>query len=205
MRRSGSLGTSAAAAAVITHGMVFSAVNLNEHLPISTYRGFFQYMLLATERLWSYAHGWQPMSHIRDFGHFYAPTIQLICPLIGFALFWILSRHNVGIEVWKPLAIVLLPAIAPGFSDLAPGYAIPWVEVARTILIVLLMVWSVGAIGISNLRPRPPKRWRRPDPTDRHTTERRTTEPPHGESSNKNPVTLCLAVEIGVATGVPAY
>jgi hypothetical protein len=32
-------------------------VNLNEPLPISTYQGFFQHMLLGVERLWSYLHG----------------------------------------------------------------------------------------------------------------------------------------------------
>jgi hypothetical protein len=149
MGRSISIGTGAAVAAVFTHGMVFSGVNLNEPLPISTYQGFFQHMLLATERLWSYAHGWQPMSHIRDFGHFYAPTIHVICPLIGFALFWIISQHKVGINFWKPLAIALLLTMPPSFSDLASRNAIPWVEVARTALIVSLMVWSVGAIKIS--------------------------------------------------------
>ena len=77
-------------------------------------------MLFGTERLWSYAHGWQPMSHIRDFGGFYAPTIHLICPLIGFALFWIISRHKVGINLWKPMAIALLLTIQPSVSDRAP-------------------------------------------------------------------------------------
>ena len=149
MRRSISIGTSAAVAAVFTHGMVFSGMYLNELLPISTYQGFFQRMLLATERLWSYAHGWQPMSHIRDFGGFYAQTVHLICPLIGFALFWIVSRHKVGINFWKPIGIALLLSIPPSFSDLASRYATPWVEVVRTILIVLLMGWSVGAIRIS--------------------------------------------------------
>jgi hypothetical protein len=149
MSRSRSIGTSAAVAAVLTHGMVFSAMYLNELLPISTYQGFFQRMLFATERLWSYVHGWQPMSHIRDFGGFYAHTVHLICPLIGFALFWILSRHKVGINVWKPIAIALLLTIPSTFTALAPSYAIPWVEVARTILIVLLLVWSVGAFKLS--------------------------------------------------------
>jgi hypothetical protein len=149
MRRSSSIGAGAAVAAVLTHGMVFSAVNFRDALRASTYQGFFQHLLLATERLWSYAHGWQPMSHIRDFGQFYAPTIHLVCPLIGFALFWILSRHKVGINFWKPMAIALLLTIPPGLSDLASRDATPWVEVARTTLIVFLMVWSVGAIRIS--------------------------------------------------------
>jgi hypothetical protein len=89
------------------------------------------------------------MSHIRDFGQFFAPTVQLICPLIGFALFWIFSRHKVGISLWKPVAIALLLTVPTGYIDLVPGNALPWVEVARTILVVLLMVWSVGALRTS--------------------------------------------------------
>ena len=141
-------------AAVFTHGMVFSGMDLNEPRPISTYEGFFQHVLLATERLWSYVHGWQPMSHIEEFGRFYAHTVHLICPLIGFALFWILSRHKVGFKFWKPIGIALLLTVPPGFSNLAPDYAVPWVEVLRTLLIVLWMVWSVGAIRISAKSPR---------------------------------------------------
>jgi hypothetical protein len=148
MDRARSIVTGTAVAAVFTHGMVFSAMYFRELLPISTY----QRMLFATERLWSYAHGWQPMSHFRDFGSFYAQTVHLICPLIGFALFWIVSRHKVGINAWKPLVIALLLTIAPSFSDLVSGYAIPWAEAARTVLIVLLMVWSVGAFKLSKPR-----------------------------------------------------
>ena len=143
-----SIGTGVAAAAVFTHGMVFSAVNLNEPLPVSAYQGFFRHILLATERLWSYAHGWQPMSHIHDFGRFYAPLVQLICPLIGFAIFWILSRHKLGLNAWKPVALALILAIPSSFMDGVPGYALPWVEVARTLLIVSFMAWSVGAIRV---------------------------------------------------------
>ncbi|MDR3700337.1 MAG: hypothetical protein P4L56_11910 [Candidatus Sulfopaludibacter sp.] len=149
MSRRRSIGMGAAVAAVFTHGMVFSAVNFNDALPVSTYRGFFRHILLTTERLWSFAHGWQPMSHVRDFGRFYAPMVHLICPLIGFAFFWILSRHKLGGNFWKPAALALLLAIPPGFSDLVPGYALPWVEVVRTLLIVWFMVWSVGALRIS--------------------------------------------------------
>lgn len=148
MRKYGSIGAGAAVAAVLTHGMVWSGLSFNEPLPISTYRGFFQQVIVAIERLWSYAHGWQPMSHIRDFGHFYAPTVQLICPLIGFALFWFFSRNRVGINFWKPIAIALLLAVPTGFTALTSAYALPWVEVARTILVMSLMVWSVGALKI---------------------------------------------------------
>jgi hypothetical protein len=144
---------SAAVAAVWTYGMVFSGMYFKEDpLPVSAYQGFFRQVLLTTERLWSYAHGWQPMSHIRDFGRFYAPMVQLICPLIGFGLFWLISRHKVGINVWKPMGIALLLALPPAELALAPFYAMglaeQGVQVVRTLFIVLLMMWSVGAIRI---------------------------------------------------------
>jgi hypothetical protein len=148
MRRSISAGTSAGAAAAFTHGVVLSAVSFNEPLPISTYQGFFWHIVSAVERLWSYVHGWQSMSHVRDFGWFFAPTSQVICPLIGFALFWTISRYTVGRNLWKPVAIALLAAIPSGYIDLVPGHALPWIEAARTMLIVLLMVWSVGSLRL---------------------------------------------------------
>ena len=146
MRTSLSVGASAAAAAVLTHGLVLAGLRFDDPSPGFTYQGFFRHIVSATERLWSFAHGWQPMSHIRDFGPFYAPAVQLICPLIGFALCWILSQHKVGIQLWKPLAIALLLAKPYGYVEVMPGYATPWVEAARTTLVILLMVWSVGAL-----------------------------------------------------------
>ena len=106
MRTSISIAISGALAAVFTHGLVSSAMYFKEEpLPIAAYQGFFQQILLATERLWSRAHGWQPLSHIQDFGHFYAPLVQLVGPLVGFALFWIMSRHKVGVDLWNPVGI----------------------------------------------------------------------------------------------------
>ncbi len=154
MRKYLSIGTSATLAAVFTHGLVFSAMDLNEPLSIWTYQGFFRHLLLATERLWSFAHGWQPMSHIRDFGRFYAPAVHLICPLIGFLLFWVMSRHKVGINLWKPMAIALLLTVPSSLLTQMPAYSLPWIEVARTLLIVWLMVRSVG--GIRGIRSHSP-------------------------------------------------
>ncbi len=145
MRRFISVGASTAAAAAFTHGVVLSAMSFHEPLPISPYEGFFGHIVSAAERLWSYAHGWQSMSHVRDFGWFFAPASQVICPLIGFALFWAISGHRVGSNIWKPLAIALLFAIPNGYIDLVPSHTLPWMEAARIVLIVLLMVWSVGA------------------------------------------------------------
>jgi hypothetical protein len=141
MRKSTSIGTGAAVAAFLTHGMVYSAVHFDRPLPVSMYDAFFRWILLAIEQLWSHAHGWQPMSHIHDFGHFYAPVVQVICPLIGFAVFCAISRQKLGSACWKPLAIALPLTVVS--SD-----GLPWVEAARTAAVVLLMVWSVGAISL---------------------------------------------------------
>jgi hypothetical protein len=50
----------------------------------------------------------------------------------------------VGINFWKPLAIARLATIPNGCIALAPGAVLPWVEGARTILVVTLMVCSAG-------------------------------------------------------------
>src|SRR5204863_9667493 len=122
-----------------------------------TYQGFFQELALATERLWSYGHGWAPMSHIRDFGQFYAPMVQLICPLIGFTLFLVLSRHKVNTGCWKPLAVALVLCLPTRYLAPVPVYALAWVEVARTMLVLSLMMWSAGVIRPANF-PRDPIR-----------------------------------------------
>jgi hypothetical protein len=151
MRSSTAIGIGAAVAAVFTHGLVVSGVHFDDPLPLSTYREFFRNILLATERLWSFAHGWQPMSHIQDFGRFYAPAVQLICPLIGFTLFWILSRHKLGPHLWKPLAIASLLAVPTTYLDWAPAGVWPWLETARTVVVVSLM------IAVARLLPAGPR------------------------------------------------
>lgn len=128
------LAASAAAAAAVTYGLVVSAVNFNDSLAVP----FFRQILIATEWLWSHAHGWEPMSHIRDFGTFYAPFVELTCPLAGFAFFCLLSGHRVRRNCWKPLSIALLSLA------FVPTSSFPSVEAARTVGVLLLMVSSVG-------------------------------------------------------------
>jgi hypothetical protein len=148
LRRSLSIAAGVVAAGVFTHGMVRSAMNLADRLPISTYLGFFQHIVFATERLWSRAQGLKSMTgDIYAFAGFYARMVHLLCPSIGFVLFWILSRHHVGRNAWKPLAIGLILSLTPLAS--VTYISREWSEVIRTVMIVLLMVWSVGAIRIS--------------------------------------------------------
>jgi hypothetical protein len=144
MRLSVSIGTSVAVASVVTHGLVDSAMYFDSSLR-STYEEFFRALVVVTERLWSYAHGWPSLSHVRDFGGFFAPLVQVSCPVIGFFLFWVLSRHDVGRRWWKPLAIAALLASVRGFLPVTS----PWVEATATAAAVLLMVWSVGGFGMA--------------------------------------------------------
>jgi hypothetical protein len=134
MRRPLCVAISAVAAAIITHGMVFSGVHFDDSPPVSSYQSVFRSILLAVERLWSGWHGWQPLSHIRDFAGFYTGLVHVICPLLGFGLFWMVSRTRFGFSLWKPLAIALICAAVPA-SPLV------WVEAARTTVILLLMLY----------------------------------------------------------------
>jgi hypothetical protein len=149
VRKSLSAGIGAAAAAVLTHGMVHSASNLADSWPIWTYTGFFQWVLFAVDRLWSLVHGWTPLSHIDEFGRFYARTVHLACPLAGFVLFLILSRYKTGRNVWKPAAVLFLLAAVLQPPGVAPfrwlGLGVTAAETVQTALVVLSMIWSVGA------------------------------------------------------------
>jgi len=148
LRRSIPAGIGAAMASFLAHGMWVGVENLAYVAPISTYGGFWQHVTIAMERLWSHAHGWQSMmvehpevpDHAWRFGRAYAQTLHLGCPLIGFALYWIISRHRVGIQAWRPLAI----ALVLDYRMFFPNPVTPQFEVQRTMLAVLLMVWSVG-------------------------------------------------------------
>jgi hypothetical protein len=139
MRRSMYLALSAIAAAVVTHGMIFSGLQFHNGQAVSGYQGFFQQVLLGVERLWSFTHGWQPLSHLRDFAGFYAGVVHVLCPLLGFGLFRMVSRSRFGADLWKPLSIALLCALVPTASSV-------WVEVARTVLILLAMVSLSGPV-----------------------------------------------------------
>ena len=81
-------------------------------------------------------------THIDQFGRFYAHTVELICPAMGFALFWMLARRKVAALLWRPLAMVTVAALLP-VGRL--GLVEPWFEVARTLVVITAMMWSVGA------------------------------------------------------------
>lgn len=98
------------------------------------------------------------MSHVEEFGGFYAYLVLLTCPLIGFAVFWVVSRPEVGWQFWKPFAVAI--AFAPPAQQfmrhgfLALGMDEPAAEAARAVVVLLLIIFSIAAFRISGWRQR---------------------------------------------------
>jgi hypothetical protein len=93
------------------------------------------------------------LSHVDEFGRFYAYLVFLICPLIGFGIFWLGSEQRIGSQLWKPMAIAVVFAtplqelLRQSFRTV--GLSEPMAEAGRATVVLLLMIWSVGAIRIS--------------------------------------------------------
>jgi hypothetical protein len=140
--------------AVLTHGIVYSSIHLlysSVMLP-STYQGLFAKLCIVTWGAWAHVHGFTPISRMNDFGRFYYRLLTLACPLLGFGMFWLGSRHKIGGQLWKPLAIAIvfipLAGLISGCFTLI-GLSGPAAQAARAVVVLLLMIWSVGAIRIS--------------------------------------------------------
>jgi hypothetical protein len=158
MRKSIAIGSGSVLTAVTTHGIVSSGMDLGKPLPPWTYEGFFQHVILGVGRLWSYAHGWTGpgdlsalthMGNLDDFGRFLAHAVFLVCPLLGFLAFSLVSRARVTWQWWKPLAIAVVfttplqriihdPLRSVGLNE-------PLAEAARATMVFVLMVW-IGAV-----------------------------------------------------------
>ena len=136
MRTRLSIAAGLLAAAVLTYGLVYGAMHLAS-------RGFFQWITWMFLSLWTRAHG-----DIDTFGRWYAHAVHLLCPAIGFGLFWLISRHQIGRRAWKPFAIAVVLACVP-FTLHPPPEWVPWQEVARTLVTALLMLASVRAFTAS--------------------------------------------------------
>ena len=92
-------------AAVLTHGIVSSGLNLTgvERLLLYTYRGFFSHVIFAIWRLLALAHGLAsisilnaPVKDLELFGRFFAFFCLFTFPLIGLALSASLSSQRIS-------------------------------------------------------------------------------------------------------------
>jgi hypothetical protein len=128
-------------AAVLAQGLVYAAIHFDKVLPAWSYYGIFQQVAVAVESIWSRVHGWPPLSHVQDFGWFYAAVIHLSCPLIGFLFFGLLSRSRVS---WKPFLIVALCAPVETLAHRFFDSGGPWMEASFALTVFALMVASLG-------------------------------------------------------------
>jgi hypothetical protein len=159
MRKALAIGAGAMVALVSTHGLVYSGINLdtNKPMPLSTYQGFFEHILLASWRFWNSAHAGERLSNASEFGQFLAISTFLTCPLLGFVVFWLAARLPLGRAWWKPFAIAIafttpLQQI-PSVIFQSTGMDAAQAEAARALLVFLLMAWSTGAIRIPKRAP----------------------------------------------------
>jgi hypothetical protein len=158
LRRLSSIGAGVVSAGILSYGMTRSTQNLADLLPASTYLGFFQHLALAIDRAWSHAQGYPTWSHAQQFGQFYRETVNVLCPLVGFALFWIASRYRIGIDAWRAIMIFLALTFTP-LAVITPetvllwGISFSYSEAIHAGITVMLMVWSVGALKIRHCNP----------------------------------------------------
>jgi hypothetical protein len=118
--------------ALLAHFVIDGASRMNVKSSPWSYRGLSQQTVLVVNQAWSRIYGLcsekDRLSAVRDgretncndeslkeFGHFYADLAKLACPLIGFAIFMIVTGRRPDIQLWKPLAIVVA-ALALPFS-----------------------------------------------------------------------------------------
>src|SRR5579862_9894045 len=133
-----SIGAALALSAILTYGLVNTATHITVPLSELRTQGIFAGILADTWDAWSDVRGVPPFTHADEFGRFYAAFVFLLCPLIGFAIFWLGSKHRIGGQLWKPLAIATIFAtplerlMRSGFSTI--GLDMLWGEVIRTAL-----------------------------------------------------------------------
>ena len=145
-----SLIAGALAAVGLAHGLVYAGIHFDRSPPALSYYGLCREVLVAVDWVWSKAHGWPPLSHIDEFGRFYAGAVHVGCPLIGFILFWLVSRYRMGSKIWKPLAIVAVsaPLDTLAYRFLDPAMREPWSEMLLALIVFGLMAGSVGAFPV---------------------------------------------------------
>lgn len=188
MRKSISVTAGCLVAAVLTHGLVSSGVNLTgaDRLSFFTYRGFFTHVIFGFWRLWALVRGSTSDSilharpdELEPFGRFLAITVLLTFPLIGFAVSAFSSRQRICWQWLCPLAIatilalwdVLIPihvyelrhiTLRQPFVSL--GIGVEFAEASRAIVVTLLMLWSVGGLQPRKLQGQDPVELTAPGP-----------------------------------------
>ena len=73
---------------------------------------------------------------VQAFAHAYMRTVVVLCPSLGFTVFLLLGRYHPRLQLWRPLAVVVIATGLPHW-----GF---WPEIARAALVALAMMGSVG-------------------------------------------------------------
>jgi hypothetical protein len=90
---------------------------------------------------------------IDEFGRFYVRFTWLICPVLAFGVFLLGFRQKIGPHAWRPFAIAIaftLPLLGDVPSWIFMPLGIAGAMAARSVVVLLLMMWSIGAMRISS-------------------------------------------------------
>jgi hypothetical protein len=82
-------------------------------------------------------------SHIDQFGRFYARAVIFGCPLLGFAVHWLLAWRRMRWNLWTPLVLATVGAVSL-YADSFSSAWLPWSQMAVAALTVVLMAWTSG-------------------------------------------------------------
>jgi hypothetical protein len=83
-------------------------------------------------------------SHTPEFLRFLIFTLRLVAPTIGFAIFLLLERRKPGLQLWRPITIVIVAIGLPHWGL--------WAEVARAGIVTLAMIGSVALFADTKRR-----------------------------------------------------
>ncbi len=149
-------GSHSGALKVISFSTYGYAVDSSQLASSPDAQGLSTGLLTAVWNVWARAQGFEPKSHVEEFGNFYLRFVWLICPLVGFAVFWMDSRREIGPRFWLALAIGVVSALSPLGLPLTRVFltlGVVAAETLRCLSVLFLMIWSSGAIRLVGRSP----------------------------------------------------
>ena len=95
---------------------------------------------------WAAFRGFEPLTHVQEFGSFYLQCLWLLGPVVSFGIFALISRQRSGRWLLGPLSVAGFLAILPEawrLTRLFLVFGVAGAEAARCVLVVVLMIGSI--------------------------------------------------------------
>lgn len=167
MRERAALGLSLAVAALLAFGLTQSAarsVNIlspvmyglpgasthpSDELHVRSSSTLFADLVMMSWDEWATVRGFEPLTHVEQFGTFYLHCLWLFGPLVSFGIFTLISKRTIWRGLWWPLSIAGMLTIVPHAWLLTRFFLVLGVagaEAARCMVVVALMIWGMRLV-----------------------------------------------------------